>query len=117
MYFPTDDHLGLEVTSADLRRLDPGEMINDTIIDLFIRCAGLAPDPLLQRRRRGSSGSECCTPAACQTQQCSVSVQLLSSTLLLQLFHKPSAEQVACCARLSQSKSASKAKEKFTNAS
>ena len=40
MVYPLGDKEAVEVTAADLARLDPGEFLNDTVIDYFIKCAG-----------------------------------------------------------------------------
>jgi len=40
MVFPPGDKEAVEVTAADLARLDPGEFLNDTVIDYYIKCAG-----------------------------------------------------------------------------
>ncbi len=39
MVFPPGDKEAVEVTAADLARLDPGEFLNDTVIDYYIKCA------------------------------------------------------------------------------
>ena len=39
MVFPPGDKEAVEVTAGDLARLDPGEFLNDTVIDYYIKCA------------------------------------------------------------------------------
>lgn len=49
MLYPQDDMVeAVEVTAADLARLDPEEFLNDTVIDFFIKC-GLGPSAVLLR--------------------------------------------------------------------
>ena len=40
MVFPPGDKEAVEVTAADLARLDPDEFLNDTIIDYYTKCVG-----------------------------------------------------------------------------
>ena len=41
MVFPPGDKEAVEVTAADLARLDPDEFLNDTVIDYYTKCVAV----------------------------------------------------------------------------
>ena len=41
MVYPLGDKEAVEVTAADLARLDPDEFLNDTVIDYYTKCAAV----------------------------------------------------------------------------